>query len=99
MKKSVCLIQFPQNSNISKDLILNTAEVLIKLEDDKEVEKQKLIPIPWISECVTEMTEFWNWEKADGGNFGFLSSSLNKVKCYFVAKPLLQSSHFWWLKK
>lgn len=79
--------------------ILNIAEILIKLQDDKEMEKQKLIPVPWISEYVTEMIEFWNGEKADGGNLGFLSSSLNKVKCYFVAKPHLQSSLSWWLKK
>lgn len=36
-------------------------------------------------------------KKTEECHFGFLLSSLNEVKCYFVAKPQLQSSPSWWL--
>lgn len=59
------------------------------------------------TETHSYILAFWMWYWNDWilklrgkeGHFGSLSSSLNEVKWYFVAKPLLQSSPSWWLKK
>lgn len=52
-------------------------------------------PYPGFLKVSLKQRDCKSKKRAEEGHFGFLSSSLNEGKCYFVAKPLPGGSPSW----